>query len=176
MDSFRQYIEEIFDSKIDLIRDEEKEKLYKDHFYPHTLTNIEVHKGVHDGEEYEFLRHRHKGMWEVHFGTTQNENPSERLNKHKGSSSSKLISTAISLYKEKLDRGQPIRYYGSDDKIHKLYDSAFKHISKNDNLYSRTVKDFVGPDGTVHKSATEVSTYPDGDKLGIKESTFKLIQ
>ncbi len=158
---------------MDLTRNKERESIYKDHFYPHTLTNIEVYNTTHDGENYEFLRHRHKGMWEVHFGVTDNDDSSERLNKHKGSAASKLLSTAISLYQEKLDRGQPIRYYGSDEKLQNLYDRAFKHISKNKSLYSRKIDNFVGPDGNIHKNATEISTRPDGDKLGIKESTFK---
>lgn len=173
MIKFKEFLSEIFDSQLELKKNKDREQIYKDHFYPHTLTNIEVHNAEHDGETYEFLRHRHKGMWEVHFGLPDNNSSSERLNKHKGSSASKLLSTAISLYKEKLDRGQPIRYYGSDDKIHNLYNKAFKHISKDNKLYSREVENFVGPDGTVHKKATEISTRPDGDKVGLKESTFK---
>lgn len=178
MKTYNQLITEIFDSKLSLTRDLDMEEKIKKTFYPHTLTNIESYTTKHENIPYIFQRFKHKGMWEVHFGRADTDDENEKIaysisHPH----AHKLISTAISLYKEKLDKGQPVRYYGVDSSLNNLYDKTFEHISKKyDNLYSRDVKNFEGPDKRIHNFAREISTRDlNGDKLGLKESTFKKI-
>lgn len=163
-------------------RNEEREKELKDKYYPHTLTNIEVYDTEHAGVPYQIARFRHKNAWEVHFHRTDSEHPYDRTNTNKGSGSSKLISSAIKLYKEKLDRGQPIRYYGSDEGLEKMYDSSFKYVSKkhhDGNLYSKKVDRFKSPSGEEF-SATEIHTRDPERKSAIglseQESTYKKMQ
>jgi hypothetical protein len=167
--SFSNFIEltEIFDTTLDLHRHKPLEDAVKERYYPHTLTNVEAYHTTHKNTPYVFLRFKHKNAWEVHFSRADDNSKTgiERLHQHKGAAAAPLVGTAIKLYKDKLDRGQSIRYFGDDEHLNKLYDSAFKHISKrhyNGNLYSHKVDNFVDSQGET-KHATEMhSGNPEG--------------
>jgi hypothetical protein len=168
MDSFKSYVElnEIFDSTLPLTRHKSLENDIKSKYYPHTLTNVEAYHTEHKKNPYVFIRFKHKGAWEVRCSRADENSTTglEPLNKHKGADASHLVGTAIKLYKEKLDRDQPIRYVGDNQNLNRLYDSTFKHISKKDyngKLHSLKINDFKDHNGET-KEATEIHTHDIG--------------
>lgn len=149
MKTFKELLESL-ETVLDLKRNPEFENAINTQYYPHTLTNVEVYDANHNGIPYHFARFKHKGMWEVHFGNF-NDPTNARLNVHKGAGASHLIGTAIHLYKEKLDKNQPVRFYGGDDKLHKFYKTVMSKISRqhyNGKLHYNEVRNFKSVDGS----------------------------
>ena len=162
MKTYKQFINEnllleIFTSSLPLTRNKKHENMLKNMVDPNETSDIEMYDTTHEGKPYHFMRMKHKGKYEVHFGDFFDPT-NARLNKHKGSNASHLIGTSVKLYKEKLDQGHPIRYMSSDPKLDNFYDKIFDHLAKNyKNVKTKIIKNYQGITGFVHPKAVEVS-------------------
>lgn len=150
------YLIELFDEELPMTRNKTREReLKKTH--GNKISGVESYDISHGDKSYHMTRFKNSGAWEVHFGLNDSED--SRLDLHKGSGASKIVGTALKLYKEKLDNGEPIRFYGDDESKTKLYDSVFRHLNKtqyNNELLSKKVVSEPDEDGTTF-TATQIS-------------------
>lgn len=134
MKTFKELITEIFDFNLPLEKFPEMESYINNNFGD-KLKNVECYKTTHQNTPYHFIRFKHNNAREVHFApTTPDFN--KRTQTNKGSGASKLVGTAVSLYKDKFLNKEPIRYYGdpNDPSLMKLYDKTFDYLNKTHKL------------------------------------------
>lgn len=165
MENFKNYniLTEIFNSHLELKHEPSWDTIMKSQ--NPNLEQIKTYSVTHKDTPYMFLNFKHNGAHEVHFNRMDSDSGTDKLNKHKGSATSELIGTAFKLYKDKLNNGQKIRYYGDNKELNDLYHKSFNYINKkhfNNNLEKLEIPNYKCADGET-RTAYEIQ-HKKGDK------------